>query len=246
LKLALPLEFSLKNVLGRLWQKGGSEKEIKWLINRILKELNRQSPKPFVIFSECNVAQANQIAQLLENQLKVKVKPILVSQLAEEINKITNPEISLLAVITTGFHLNEVRRIVANLPVDIHVLITQMSPETWNKLTSLSKNTKIRFICKDRDTIILYEDLLRGELGEDINLSSCLMEEEAKMKEIVSSVDVLLVTPAAYEAAKRIAPEGIKIFNVFDRIDPITLRIIQSAIAQKLKSIEALTAGIET
>ncbi len=240
--VVLSPETSLKNILGKMWQQGKTEKEIKILVYKILRELSQEKPKPFVIFAECNQAQANEISQLLEDQLKIKVKPVLVNQLQEELNKLPSPELSVLAIVTTGFHLNEVRKIVANLPIDIHILISQMSPETWSKLTSLSKDTRLGFICKDRETIILYEDLLRAELGEDIHLATCLMEEEDKIREIVKSVDVILVTPAAYEKVRKFAPKDIQIFNVFDRVDPLTLKIVQSAIAQKLKSNEALTA----
>ncbi len=224
-----------------MWQQGKTTKEIKTLVNKILKELNQEKPKPFVIFTECNLAQANDISRLLEDQLKIRVKPVLVSQLQEELNSLPHPELSLLAIVTTGFHLNEVRKIVANLPVDIHILISQMAPETWSKLSSLSKDTRLGFICKDRETIILYEDLLRAELGEDIHLATCLMEEEDKIKEIIDSVDIILVTPAAYEKVRKHASKDIQIFNVFDRVDPLTLKIVQSAIAQKLKSYETLT-----
>lgn len=228
----------LKSLLVKLWQQGKREKEIRAMVNRIIKELKQETPEPFVIFTECNLPQAKEVAKFLEEQLKINVRPVLVSQLKEEIARISNPERCLLAVITTGFHLNEVRKVIADIPVDIHVLITQMSPETWNKLSALSQTARLGFICKDRETVILYEDLLRAELGEDISLVSCIIDEQERMKEIVNSVDVLLVTPAAYEPVIKIAPPGIKIFNVFDRVDPLTLKMVQTSIAQKLKAPE--------
>lgn len=237
-------EAALKNILVKLWQQGKREKEIKAAVNQVIKELKRESPQPFVIFTECNLPQAEEVARALEEQLKISVKPVLVAQLKEEMDKISNPEDCLLAVITTGFHLNEVRKIVSDIPVDIHVLITQMSPETWSKLATLSQTARLGFICKDQETIILYEDLLRAELGEDISLVSCIIEEENKMREIVNSADVLLVTPAAYEPVIQLAPPGKKIFNVFDRLDPLTLKMIQASIARKLSSGEGFKSSV--
>lgn len=227
-------EVSLKKVINRFLQQGKTLQEIKRSIRKILKEIDEQTLAPFVIFTECNLPQAEQVASLLEDQLKIKVKPVLVSELKNELSKISNPEITVLAVVTTGFHLNEVRKILADIPIDIHVLINQMSPENWRKLASFDKKTRLAFICKDRETITLYEDLLRAELGEDILLSTCLIGEENRLIEIVNSADVILATPAALGIITGLVPPEKPIFNVFDRIDPLTLRMLQTSIAQKL------------
>jgi len=228
------LEAALKKIINRWLQQGKGLKEIKSLIRKIFREIDEAAPKPFIIFTECNLPQARQVASLLEDQLKIRVKPVLVSELKSELNKIPHPEITLLAVVTTGFHLNEVRKIVADLPVDIHVLINQMSPENWQKLASLDKKTRLAFICKDPETITLYEDLLRAELGENILLSTSLIEEEDKLKEIINSADVILATPAALAVISDLVPPEKPVFNVFDRIDPLTLKMLQTSIGQKL------------
>jgi DNA-binding transcriptional regulator YhcF (GntR family) len=228
------LEDVLKKIINRWLQQGKGLKEIKSLVRKIFKEIDEAAPQPFIIFTECNLPQARQVASLLEDQLKIRVKPVLVSELKNELNKIPQPEITLLAVVTTGFHLNEVRKIVADLPVDIHVLINQMSPENWQKLASLDKKTRLAFICKDPETITLYEDLLRAELGENILLSTSLIEEEDKLKEIINSADVILATPAALAVISDLVPPEKPVFNVFDRIDPLTLKMLQTSISQKM------------
>ncbi len=170
----------------------------------------------------------------MKTSSKSGLKPVLVNELKNELSKISNPEIAVLAVVTTGFHLNEVRKIIADMPIDIHVLINQMSPDNWRKLISLDKKTRLAFICKDRETITLYEDLLRAELGEDILLSTCLIEEENKLREIINSADVILATPAALGIITGLVPPEKPVFNVFDRIDPLTLMMLQTSIAQKI------------
>lgn len=227
-------EDALKKVINRFLHQGKSPQEIKKIIRKILKEIDELIPSPFVIFTECNLPQAEQVASLLEDQLKIRVKPVLVNELKNELSKISNPEIAVLAVVTTGFHLNEVRKIIADMPIDIHVLINQMSPDNWRKLISLDKKTRLAFICKDRETITLYEDLLRAELGEDILLSTCLIEEENKLREIINSADVILATPAALGIITGLVPPEKPVFNVFDRIDPLTLMMLQTSIAQKI------------
>lgn len=229
-------ETELKNIMTRLLQEGRNEKEVRALLESTLKEAVGEVSTRFIIFTECSLPQTREISRALEKELNVKVRPVLVSDLKEEIEKIRDFEHRLLAVVTTGFHLNEVRKIIADRPLDIHILITHMSPETWRKLASLNKDTRLGFICRDRETITLYVDLLKTELGEQINLLTCVLEEKARMKEIINSVDVLLVTPTAYETVRKMASKKLPVFNVFDRIDPMTLKIIESSIARKLES----------
>ena len=42
---------------------------------------------------------------------------------------------------------------------------------------------------------------------------------------------MLLVSPPAYEDVKQIAPPHLPVYNVFDRVDPISLQIIKDNIA---------------
>lgn len=226
-------EHLLYQAIQQLLHQGKNLEEVNELINKILKEIEEQRQRPFVIFTECNLPQAKQVASLLEDYLQLKVKPVLVSDLKNELSKIIDPETSLLAIVTTGFHLNEVRKIVADLPIDIHILINQMSPESWRKLASLDKQTRLAFICKDKETITLYEDLLRAELGEDIHLSTCLIDEKEKLQQILSTAEVILATPAALETISNFIPPSKPIINVFDYIDPLTLKMLKTSLAQK-------------
>lgn len=87
-------EVALKNVLTKLQQQGKREREIKTMVNQTFRKLNPEMPKPYVIFTECNLPQAYEVARFLENQLRIRVKPILVRQLKEELTKISSPSLA--------------------------------------------------------------------------------------------------------------------------------------------------------
>ena len=229
-------EVELKHAIRRLFKEGRSEADIKSQVNRSLQEASAESRHFFLIFTECSKFQVNEISAILRQELKVEVKPVLVSELKKEIDRLAASPHDLLAVVTTGFHLNEVRRIIDHKPIDIQILITHMSPETRLRLSSFGKSTKFGFICRDLDSIAVYTDVIKTELGEDIKLSSCLISDEALVEDILRSVDVLLVTPSAYEVIKPKTPEELPVFNVFDCIDPVSLKIVQAAISRRLES----------
>ncbi|HYA26359.1 MAG TPA: GntR family transcriptional regulator [Thermodesulfovibrionales bacterium] len=226
----------LRHAIKRLFREGKKPEDVRILIDDVLKEASQEPTDFFVIFTECSEFQVKEISKALEERLRVKVKPVIVADLKREIDSLGDQEHKLLAVVTTGFHLNEVRKIIDHRPVDIQILITHMSPETRLRLSSFSTDTKFGFICRDVDSISVYTDMLKTELGGDIKISSCLIADKAMVDAILQTVDVLLVTPSAYEAIKSRTLGRLPVFNVFDSIDPMSLKIVQAHISQKIEA----------
>ena len=59
---------------------------------------------------------------------------------------------------------------------------------------------------------------------------SCIIADESEIKSMFQSVDVLLVSPPVYDDIKRLAPNDFAIFNVFDRVDPMSLKVLKERI----------------
>jgi DNA-binding transcriptional regulator YhcF (GntR family) len=229
-------EKELRHAIKRLLREGKKQEDVQILVDGVLKEASSEPNDFFVIFTECSEFQVKEISKALEERLRINVKPVVVANLKTEIDSLVDQEHRLLAVVTTGFHLNEVRKIIDHRPVDIQILITHMSPETRLRLSSFSRDTKFGFICRDVDSISVYTDVLKTELGEDIKISSCLIADEAMVDAILQTVDVLLVTPSAYEVIKSRTPGRLPVFNVFDSIDPMSLKIVQAHISQRIEA----------
>ena len=229
-------EIELKHALKKLLQDGKDEKYVESLVGKILKEASLENPNVFVIFTECSDFQVKEISQILKRQLNLEVKPVLVDDLKAEIDRINDTEDKLLSIVTTGFHLNEVRKVVGRRPVDIQILITYMCPETRSRIASFSKDARFGLICRDKESISVFTDMLKTELGKDIKLTACILSDEAVVEEILNSADVLLVTPAVFAPIMQRTSGKLPVFNIFDSVEPISLKMIQSNISRKLGS----------
>lgn len=227
----------LKHAIKRLLEDGKDEKYVESLVSKILKEPSVENPDFFIIFTECSDFQVKEISQILKKQLNLDVKPVLVDDLKAEINGSNDTEHKLLSIVTTGFHLNDVRKVVGHRPLDIQILITYMCPETRSHLASFSKDARFGLICRDKESIAVFTDMLRTELGKDLILSACILSDEAVVDEILNSADVLLVTPAVYAPIKQRTSGKVPVFNIFDSVEPISLKMIQSNISRKLESL---------
>jgi len=47
------------------------------------------------------------------------------------------------------------------------------------------------------------------------------------MTRLLADLDVALTSPTVFQKVKEVAPEGVAVFNVLDRIDPMSLRALR-------------------
>ncbi len=225
---SLDRQAMLTAAVARLFREGLSSEEVRESMERAYREASSETAGEYIIFTECNSLQANEIAALLKGALKADVRPVLLTDLAAEVTRTDAPDRRLKAVVTTGFHVNEVRKALAERPIPIHLLITNMTPESRRQIESYSQDATFGFICRDGESIQLYKELLKAEFGKDLKLeTAALNDEPQRVNKILKSADVLLVTPPVYDEMKAKAPAGKPVFNVFERVDPLSLLLLK-------------------
>jgi len=225
---------ALKTGIRNLLLRGMSEKEIRTTLEKTIVEIARNLTRHTVIFTECNLHQVKEISNQLYGSLHLPVKPVLLKDLKALVERSLSEGEELVGVITTGFHITEVRQKLRHIPVSVYTLITRMSPAVRHRLESIDKKRPLGFICRDKDSLPLYRDLIRTDLGENINLSCSTWEEKKQVDKIIHSVQTLLVSPPVYHDVKKITPREIPILNVFDRVDPMSLKLIKDRIYEQL------------
>ncbi len=218
----------------KLLRLGTEAKEIKKIVANVIDDVEKEGSQQTIVCAECNLYQVREISKVLKSYLNISIKPVLVDNLKSEVEMIlTGPE-RLLAVVTTGFHINEIRKMLEDIPVDTHVLITNMSSETRQKLLTYDPKSHFGFICRDTESIPFWADQIRDELGEEINLSCSILDDKEKVEEILKSVNVLMVSPPVYKALKKKAPPKLPLYNVFDKVDAMSLRLIKERLSEAI------------
>jgi GntR family transcriptional regulator len=218
----------LIDAVGRRLRSGRTAGEIRLEFEAALEAAISERNDQFIIFTECNTLQVQDISKQLADVLQVRVVPTLLSELSQTVAQIEGQPGQLRAIVTTGFHLNDVRAILVGRSIDIQVLITNMSPTTRRKVDEVGPDKKYGFICRDRESLLIYNDLLKAEFGRKLKLSSACMENDADIEAVLRSVDALFVTPPVYLEIKKRAPAHLPVFNVFDRVDPMSLSLLKS------------------
>lgn len=220
-----PVE-SLRDRIRQFLQAGGQPEEVKRIVDQLHAEQLRDDQSRVAIFAECNWFQAREISEVLKGALGHEVRPMLLKDLRSELAKIPR-DVKLSGVITTGFHVNEVRRTIGDQRVPIEFVITNMSPETRRKLEAFPKTARFGFICRDAESRDFYRNMLKSELGIRSEFSSCTITEKLKVQTILNSVEVLLVSPSVYETLRQMVPPSLPVFNIQDRVDPMSLKMLK-------------------
>lgn len=192
--------------------------------------IERSMAEPRVIFAEHTQFQIDDTSQILKKTLNLDVEPVLIKDLEKKIpGWMENGR--KVNIVTTGFYFDQVVRAVGEMPIQVDVLITNLDPKTRRALEAVGENGKIGFICRDKESAVVYKDLLKADLGyQKLQLSTCTLAETAKVRTILDSSDIVLASPLVYEAVSKLSPPGKALFNIFDRVDPMSLRVIKERI----------------
>ncbi|HXM59822.1 MAG TPA: GntR family transcriptional regulator [Terriglobales bacterium] len=216
---------SVKRAIRELLQMGTSAEQIQSAVAQVLRERKI----PFVVFSECNPLQNSEISEVLQNYLELEVRPVLLEDLKDEIATLTRNGETPSAIITTGFHIHEVRNQIGDQPFRIEFVVTNMSPETRRELEKYDKQSRFGFVCRDAESIF-FKDVLKAELCIKSEIAYCMFREKSKLTDLIKHSDVLLVTPTVYQELKEAALPGSPVFNVLDRVDPMSLKMVKDSI----------------
>ena len=223
-----PQPSNFAGLIGPLLGNGRSAAQIRAEFEAALETAVAERNEQFIIFTECNPLQVQEISAQLKEVLQIQVVPALLTDLEATLAGLEGKPSRLRAIVTTGFHLNDVRAVLGPRTIDVQVLVTNMSPDTRRKIDEIGTDKKFGFICRDEESIPVYNDLLKAEFGKKLKLSSARMDDEAHVEAVLGSVDALLVTPPVFKEMKKRAPAGLPVFNVFDRIDPMSLRMLKT------------------
>jgi len=223
----------LREAVKNLYLGGMSLEEIKNLVDCSYHEASLAGAQKFVIFTECNQYQIREISSILRENIGVDVKPMLVHDIRPDVlQRLSDEEGRLFGIITTTFHINEVRKAIGTIPLYLDTVHTKLSAETRTKIEEyIRKKARIGFIGLDY-VLSYYAVMFRAELGPDLDIVFCPYEDKPRVKSLIESADVLILSPAVYEEVKKMAPAGLPVFNFMDEVDPVSLRLIKQRISE--------------
>jgi len=202
---------------------GLEEADIRAILDVAIKQ---ECSQGLIIATECNQPEVDQVADALRRHIGMPVKGVLLPALRAEVMEARKRR-NLAGVVTTGFHINEVRERLQGLSIPVDSVVTSMSPETRRAIEAFPKNGRFGFFCRDAESIPFYQSVLAAELGVETSIRGAIIGDPEGMTRLLADLDVALTSPTVFQKVKEVAPEGVAVFNVLDRIDPMSLRALR-------------------
>jgi DNA-binding transcriptional regulator YhcF (GntR family) len=217
---------TLKQSVHQLLRAGRTKAEIDRMVAGFAKDYNSADATGVVLFTECNTRQTNDMSSTLRDYLSLDVRPVLLTELRMALERAGDG----VSIITTGFHMNEVRQIVGSRRIPIYFVASSMSPQTRRQIEAFPKTARFGFVCRDAESRNFFREVLRAEFAIESPIKACLLSEKTKFTSLLKSVDVLLVPPSVWDEVEKVAPPKLPRFNINDRVDPMSLKGLRDSL----------------
>ncbi|MBS3818138.1 hypothetical protein KGY73_01325 [bacterium] len=99
---------------------------------------------------------------------------------------------------------------------------------------SFEKDSTFGFICRDPESLSFYQAILKEELGSDVELMCSILKNKPKVDKLLQQSDALLTSPPVYERVKELSPAEVPVYNVFDKVDPISMKVIKDTLIEMI------------
>jgi DNA-binding transcriptional regulator YhcF (GntR family) len=221
----------LRDAVQNLYREGLNLEQIKEVVDHSFHQATRKEATKYLIFAECNRYQIREVSKILRQDLNIDVRPVLIREIQPEIlQKEGGAQEELLGIITTTFHIHEIRRALGPIPIYLDTIHIKMSAGTKEKLNEYVRHSaRIGAICLN-DVMSYYSVMLKVELGEEADVTLCPFEDKPQVQSLIQSVDALVLSPSIYEEIARMAPAGLPVFNFLDEVDPLSIKLIKQRI----------------
>ncbi len=214
---------------------GLSDQEFMSLVRESL-ETGWEPSIPRAAFIECHEAWTNPLADRLQEELRIEVNPVVISDqkadLKEWIQSIRGAEI----IITTHAHFNDVRKIVGAdkwiFPLDLH-----LSYETMNELARI-KDARIAVPFLRPATVRRLDHSIKA-VGFNIDLVPVQHRDTENLRRRIEAFKTVMVPPNHLPEIKQVIHGNVKVI-------PINTVLSEESVQHLKQNVSTIYPGLQS
>ncbi|HHV79987.1 MAG TPA: GntR family transcriptional regulator [Firmicutes bacterium] len=181
-------------------------------------------------FVECNREQLDSFSRQIQLGAGVTIQPLLLDDLRNGLSVDCIKTMDL--IVTTFFHLNEVRSLTANWA---HVIAIALNPEpqTLVRIARLKRGSKVGLIC-------ITEAFARGVVASireagilDLEFRFSTARGDKDLRGVLQEVSAVIVSPGRRKQVERLIPAGMELIEFEYVPDPVSISLLKSVILEK-------------
>jgi len=165
-----------------------------------------------VAFIECNREQLDYFTKELELGSGVSIVPVLLSDLQCESDRLLPELLGMDLVVTTFFHLDEVREMVAGR---VETLGIALDPQlgTIVRIARLPKGIRVGLVCISEPFAERVEKSIANAGIEGLTITHTTTRDEDELRRLLAQVDACIVSPGRKAEVERLVAPGTDVIE---------------------------------
>ncbi|MBI2874276.1 MAG: GntR family transcriptional regulator [Firmicutes bacterium] len=200
-------------------------------LDRNLKEVAGQFEGVSGVFIECNREQVDYFTNELAAGSGLSITPLVLGEFEEKPLRCHALIRSAPIVITTFFHLQEVKRLIAGRHKRLVAIALEPMLETIVRLARYPAHSNYGLLCKSEQFALEVEQSLRAAGIDFRSLNATNSRDPEVIRTKLRGVDVLIHSPCRLKDALELLPEKEKVEFVY-RPDAASINLLRSALAE--------------
>ncbi|GAB4262681.1 GntR family transcriptional regulator [Thermincola ferriacetica] len=218
LEEAIELGFTIEEFLAITYNRGMEKKE---MLSRVK-----------VAFVECNKEQLDDFSKELHLGYGVSIVPVLLEDFRSRTKDVNEKLSSTELIITTFFHLQEVKSLMADKSKEVIGIALNPQLETIVKIARIPAGKKLGIICLSTTFTEKVRNSLRQAGIDHLKIQTTTTKNESELKEFLSQVDVVVVSPNRKKEVIPMAPRGKPVIEFRYLPDTGSVNVVKTALIE--------------
>lgn len=185
-----------------------------------------------VAFVECNREQLDYFARELELGAGVTILPVMLQDIDQDREAAGTLSVEADIIVTTFFHLDEVRRIFDGTGKEILGIALDPSLESIVRIARLPRGKRVGMVCISEE----FADRIRKSVenaGISLRLESTITRDAGELERFVRSYDTLIVSPGRRREVESVMKRDTEVTEFIYKPDAGSVNLLKSVIMEQ-------------
>ncbi|AVX19813.1 GntR family transcriptional regulator [Carboxydocella sporoproducens DSM 16521] len=184
-----------------------------------------------IAFVECNREQLDYFSREMHLGMGITILPILLEDFRRQPAKINQVLENVDLVVSTFFHLQEVKQLVADKKKTVLGIALNPEIETIVRIARYPQGSKLAIVCLSETFAAKIRAALKQAGLNHLQLLTSISHDEAELTALLQDVDAVIVSPNRKKEIQTLAPR-LDVIEMRFLPDPETINVIKSALLE--------------
>ncbi|MFZ5626035.1 MAG: GntR family transcriptional regulator [Bacillota bacterium] len=184
-----------------------------------------------IAFVECNREQLDYFSREMHLGMGITILPILLEDFRRQPAKINQVLENVDLVVSTFFHLQEVKQLVADKKKTVLGIALNPEIETIVRIARYPQGSKLAIVCLSETFAAKIRAALKQAGLNHLQLLTSISHDEAELTALLQGVDAVIVSPNRKKEIQTLVPR-LDVIEMRFLPDPETINVIKSALLE--------------